>query len=58
MQEAGGDTAISHDMATLDTPDARAYALAYLRAFKAIIAGNPVYNKPTAKAVKVAEDAK
>mgnify|MGYP000874376259 FL=1 len=49
---------ISHDMATLNTPAARAYALAYLRAFKAIIAGNPVYNKPTAEAVKVAEDAK
>ena len=49
---------ISHDMATLDTPAARAYALAYLRAFKAVIAGNPVYNKPTAEAVKVAESGK
>ena len=47
---------VSHDMATLDKPAARAYGLAYLRVFKAIIAGNPVYNKPTAEAVKVAED--
>ena len=46
---------VSHNMATLNTPAARAYALAYLRAFKAIISGNPVYNKPTAEAVKVAE---
>jgi len=53
----GGDKVTSHNINLLNTQSAREYAAAYLRAFKAVIDGSPVYNKPTAEAVKVAEDA-